>query len=157
MCPELHQARHTLPTEGSTRIQKLALANYQIPLSKCQAIPSKKQTMRPPFWESFLNPKMGDRYTPHLLFAITTAPTPCLGIAFRLPKLQQPKAKQQSTRNKSTNKEKAFFLLQRLDSFCWVVIQVFTCFANLCKEADAVVRGFCARGHKQRKAGSGVH
>ena len=49
------------------RIQKLALANYQIPLSKCQAIPSKKHTMRPPFWESFLNPKMGDRYTPHLL------------------------------------------------------------------------------------------
>ena len=23
--------------------------------------------MRPPFWESFLNLKMGDRYTPHLL------------------------------------------------------------------------------------------
>ena len=49
------------------RIQKLALANDQIPLSKCQAIPPKKHTMRPPFWESFLNPKMGDHYTPHLL------------------------------------------------------------------------------------------
>ena len=41
------------------RIEKLALANYQIPLPKCQAIPSKKHTMRPPFWESFLNPKWG--------------------------------------------------------------------------------------------------
>ena len=41
------------------RIKKLALANYQIPLSKCRAIPSKKHTMRPPFWESFLNPKWG--------------------------------------------------------------------------------------------------
>ena len=34
---------------------------------ECQAIPSKKHTMRPPFWESFLDPKMGAIATPHLL------------------------------------------------------------------------------------------
>ena len=49
------------------RIQKLALANYQIPLSNAKQYLQKTHTMRPPFWESFLDPKMGAIATPHLL------------------------------------------------------------------------------------------
>ena len=48
------------------RIQKLALANYQMTLSNAKQY-LQKNTMRPPFWESFLDPKMGAIATPHLL------------------------------------------------------------------------------------------
>ena len=43
--------------------------------------------MRPPFWESFLDPQNGGNRHASFTFAITTAPTPILGVAFRLPKM----------------------------------------------------------------------
>ena len=70
-----------MPTEGSTQNSKTCACKLSNSAFECQAIPSKKHTMRPPFWSRFLTPKWGNRHA-SFTFAITTAPTPHFGANF---------------------------------------------------------------------------
>ena len=86
MCFELHESTHALPIKSSSQNSMVCGCELSFPASKFQAKPSKKHKMRLPFWESFPDSQNGGRRFASFSFTITTAPTPILGVDFRLPK-----------------------------------------------------------------------
>ena len=61
---------------------QIIISGVKIPSQAFQ----KTQNMRLPFWESFPDPQNGGHRFASFIFTITTAPTPILGVGFRLPK-----------------------------------------------------------------------